>query len=69
MSANYKLDVSLFSTVFQAIIEFFAKKRQITAKAWQIASLVARARNDSLFLKDFERKYLTLETVELIINN
>ena len=41
----------MFLAEFQAIIEFSAKKRQITAKAWQIASLVALARNDSLFLK------------------
>ena len=46
---TYKLDFCLFSAEFQAIIEFFAKKRQNTANAWQIASLVALARNDSLF--------------------
>ena len=33
----------------------------------EIASLVALARNDSLFLKDFERKYLRLETAELLL--
>ena len=46
-SAKYKFGFSLFLAEFQAIIEFFARKRQNTAKAWQIASLVALARNDS----------------------
>ena len=48
-SAKYKFDFSLFLAESPAIIEFFAKNRQNSAKAWQIASLVALARNDSRF--------------------
>ena len=50
-SAKYRFDFSLFSAVFPAIIEFVAKMDRTTAKAWQIASLVALARNDSLVEK------------------
>ena len=45
-------DFSLFLAEFQVIITSFAKKRQNTAHAWQIASLVALARNDSLMGKN-----------------
>ena len=36
-----------FSRIFKLIWAFLLKNRQITAKTWQIASLVALARNDS----------------------
>ena len=54
-SAKYKLDFSLISAVFPAITKFSAKKRQNTAHAWQIASLVALARNDSRLLKKYPK--------------
>ena len=48
-SAKYRFDFSLFLAALQAIIKFSAKRKQNSAKAWQIASLAALARNDSLF--------------------
>ena len=50
-SAKYEFDFSLFSVVFPAITVFSAKNRQLTAKTWQIASLIALARNDSVVEK------------------
>ena len=51
-SAKHKLVFSLFLAEFPVIIGFLLKKRQVTAKAWQIASLVALARNDSRLFKN-----------------
>ena len=46
---------SLFLAESRAIIEFLLKNEQITAHAWQIASLVALARNDSVVLKKYPK--------------
>ena len=59
-SAKYTLDFSLFLAECPAIIEFSAKKKQIAAKAWQIASLVALARNDSRLFKKYPKITLAL---------
>ena len=47
-SAKYGFDFCLFLAECQVIIEFSAKKRQDSAKAWQIASLVALATNEQV---------------------
>ena len=61
-SAKCVFDFRLISAEFQAIIEFSTKKRQVasclamtTAYAWQIASLVALARNDTVVLKNIRK--------------
>ena len=49
-SAKYVFDFCLLAAVFQVIVAFSAKQRPNSAHAWQIASLVALARNDSRLL-------------------
>ena len=57
-SVQYVFGFRLILAAFQAIPEFSAKKSQIIAHAWQIASLVALARNDSrLFKKSSENHF------------
>ena len=59
-SAKYKFDFSLISAECPIIIEFSTKNRQMTAKAWQIASLVALVRNDNVSLKKYPKTIFIL---------
>ena len=59
-SAKHKFDFSLILAEFPAIIEFSARKKQNTAKTWQIASLVALARNDSVVEKKYPKTTFAL---------
>ena len=50
----------IFSSIFKLLLRFLLKNRQNTAKAWQIASLVALARNDSRLFEKYPKNIFTL---------
>ena len=61
-SAKHEQEPAFFSRKLYLGILLKLKKNR--TRAWQIASLVALARNDSIFSRNFEHKYFILEIAE-----